>query len=69
MAEFEKLNGAYRTRFEFPFIICARLNDKSAIVAAMRSRASSPPEQEFQTALGEIEKIAWLRLQDTLKAT
>ena len=68
MAEFRKLNDAYRARLEFPFIICARLNDKATIVAAMRLRAVNPPEQEFQTALGEIEKIAWWRLQDAFPA-
>ena len=67
LAEFQRLNTAYLARFGFPFIICARLSHKSAILAAMRTRAGHPPEQEFQTALGEIEKIALLRLADLLK--
>jgi 2-oxo-4-hydroxy-4-carboxy-5-ureidoimidazoline decarboxylase len=64
---FEKLNRSYRARFRFPFIICARLNAKDAILAAMQSRLTNPPDVEFQTALGEIEKIARLRLDDVLK--
>lgn len=67
LAEFQRLNDAYRVRFDFPFIICARLNAKDAILAAMRSRVANPPDAEFQTALAEIEKIAWLRLTDLLK--
>jgi 2-oxo-4-hydroxy-4-carboxy-5-ureidoimidazoline decarboxylase len=67
LAEFEQLNAQYREKFGFPFIICARLNDKSAIVSAMRTRLANPPEKEFQTALGEIEKIAALRLGDALR--
>lgn len=67
LADFQQLNDAYRNRFGFPFIICARLNAKDTIVAAMRTRGSNSPEVEFQTALGEIEKIAWLRLQDAVK--
>jgi 2-oxo-4-hydroxy-4-carboxy-5-ureidoimidazoline decarboxylase len=67
LAAFQKLNAAYRTRFGFPFIICARLNARSAILAAMEQRLLNPPEPEFATALGEVEKIAWLRLQDVLK--
>ena len=66
-AEFQRLNEAYRARFGFPFIICARLNDKAAIVTAMRARQTNSADAEFETALGEIEKIARLRLDDVLK--
>lgn len=66
LATFQALNAAYRARFGFPFIICARLNARDAILAAMRSRVNQPPEKEFETALGEIEKIAQLRLRDLL---
>lgn len=66
LAEFQRLNTAYLARFGFPFIICARLNAKSAILAAMQTRSSNSPEAEFATALGEIEKIALLRLNDLL---
>lgn len=67
LARFQRLNTAYRARFGFPFIICARLNDRSAILAAMEQRLGNPRETEFATALGEIEKIAWLRLQAVLQ--
>ena len=67
LAEFQKLNDAYRTKFEFPFVICARLNAKDAILAAMRARLPNSPAAEQAAALTEIEKIAWLRLEDTLK--
>jgi 2-oxo-4-hydroxy-4-carboxy-5-ureidoimidazoline decarboxylase len=66
-AEFEKLNEAYRARFGFPFVICARLNERSAILAAMCERHLNSPNEEIAAALAEIEKIAWLRLQDILK--
>lgn len=69
LAEFQKLNGAYRARFGFPFIICARLNAKEAILAAMRARLPNSPAAEHAAALAEIEKIAWLRLQDILGTT
>lgn len=67
LAEFQQLNDRYRARFGFPFIICARLNNRDAILAAMRTRLPNSPEIEFTTALGEIEKIARLRLDDLLK--
>lgn len=66
LAEFQRLNDAYLARFGFPFIICARLNAKDAIVTAMRARLENTPAAEHQAALAEIEKIARLRLQDVL---
>jgi 2-oxo-4-hydroxy-4-carboxy-5-ureidoimidazoline decarboxylase len=67
-AEISRLNEAYKARFGFPFIICARLNAKEAILASMRARLSNGDEAERSTALGEIAKIACLRLNDTVTA-
>lgn len=66
LTRFRELNDSYKAKFEFPFIICARLNAKDAIVAAMERRMGNSREQEIQAALAEIEKIAWLRLSDLL---
>lgn len=66
-SEIERLNTAYKERFGFPFIICARLNAKDAILTAMRSRSGSTPDAEHSTALGEIAKIARLRLNESIK--
>jgi 2-oxo-4-hydroxy-4-carboxy-5-ureidoimidazoline decarboxylase len=65
-AEMQRLNASYRERFGFPFVICARLNAGGAILAAMRSRLASTPEAELSTALGEIAKIAKLRLAEAI---
>jgi 2-oxo-4-hydroxy-4-carboxy-5-ureidoimidazoline decarboxylase len=67
LTEFQRINTAYRERFGFPFIICARLNNRATILAAMEGRLGNEAEAEFKIALGEIEKIAWLRLTDLLK--
>jgi 2-oxo-4-hydroxy-4-carboxy-5-ureidoimidazoline decarboxylase len=69
LAEFKALNSAYRARFGFPFVICARLNAKDAILEAMRRRLPQAPPAEEDAALAEIEKIAWLRLADILGST
>ena len=66
LAEFTRLNDAYKAKFGFPFIICARLNAKASIITAMSARVGNAADIEFATALGEIEKIAWLRLNDAL---
>lgn len=62
------LNGAYRSRFGFPFIICARLNNVSTIVEAMEKRVGNDRDTEIHTALEEIYKIARLRLSDLIEA-
>ncbi|MBC7369693.1 MAG: 2-oxo-4-hydroxy-4-carboxy-5-ureidoimidazoline decarboxylase [Undibacterium sp.] len=67
LAHFQQLNIAYLARFGFPFVICARLSAKSAILAAMQARLTNTVELEFTTALGEIEKIARLRLNDLIE--
>jgi 2-oxo-4-hydroxy-4-carboxy-5-ureidoimidazoline decarboxylase len=64
---FQRLNQEYRGKFGFPFVICARLNDRVTIDRALEARLQNDAEVERATALAEIEKIAWLRLQDVLK--
>jgi 2-oxo-4-hydroxy-4-carboxy-5-ureidoimidazoline decarboxylase len=64
--EIERLNEAYKQRFEFPFIICARLNAKATIIAAMRVRVGGTPDAERSTALAEVAKIARLRLNEAV---
>jgi 2-oxo-4-hydroxy-4-carboxy-5-ureidoimidazoline decarboxylase len=67
LRRFQRLNQDYRGKFGFPFVICARLNDRGAIAHALEARLQNDAEAERATALAEIEKIAWLRLQDVLK--
>lgn len=61
---FDKLNTAYRARFGFPFIIAARAHTRESVLAAFVQRLGNSLEQERGTALNEIGKIAWFRLQD-----
>lgn len=67
-ARFREYNAAYRGKFGFPFIICARLNRKDAILEAFPRRLANDSETERKTALAEIHKIAALRLHDILWA-
>ncbi len=66
IAAFQRNNQAYRERFGFPFVICARLNKKEAILKGFETRLQHAREQEIKAALAEIGKIARLRLQDLL---
>jgi OHCU decarboxylase len=61
-ARFQELNDAYQAKFGFPFIIAVRGLDRHDILRAFEKRVGNTPEQEFQTALGQVERIALLRL-------
>jgi 2-oxo-4-hydroxy-4-carboxy-5-ureidoimidazoline decarboxylase len=61
---FHALNGAYRERFGFPFIICVRLTDKAGILATMERRLVHERDAEVATALEQIGEIVRLRLQE-----
>jgi 2-oxo-4-hydroxy-4-carboxy-5-ureidoimidazoline decarboxylase len=56
------LNQAYRAKFEFPFIIAVTGLDKLQIIAAMQTRLGNSSALEFDTAIGEVEKIARIRI-------
>lgn len=65
-ARFAQLNERYRERFGFPFVICARDHDAASILAALERRTERTREDEIGAALGEIVKIARLRIQDAV---
>ncbi|MEY3552235.1 MAG: 2-oxo-4-hydroxy-4-carboxy-5-ureidoimidazoline decarboxylase [Pseudomonadota bacterium] len=65
-SRFTQLNDAYKARFGFPFIMAVKGRTKAEILAAFEKRIAHDKEQEFATALAEIEKIALLRLKDMI---
>jgi 2-oxo-4-hydroxy-4-carboxy-5-ureidoimidazoline decarboxylase len=66
-ATFTRLNDAYRERFAFPFVICVREHTRASILATFTERLGHSREQEVDTALAEIGKIARLRLADVIR--
>jgi 2-oxo-4-hydroxy-4-carboxy-5-ureidoimidazoline decarboxylase len=65
-AELDRQNTAYREKFGFPFIICARLENVNTILAALANRLEHDRETEIVLALKEISKIVRLRLMDAI---
>jgi OHCU decarboxylase len=66
-AQYERLTtltAAYSDRFGFPFVVCAREHTADSIIATAAARLEARPDEEEQTALSEIAKIARLRLDD-----
>ena len=60
--ELHDLNGKYRERFGFPFIYAVKGSSKRDILRELRRRVSENPDVERITALEQIGRIAWFRL-------
>ncbi len=67
IATFQRLNQAYRDRFGFPFVICARENKKDSILTGFATRLHNTRQQEIHIALGEVAKICFFRLHDLVQ--
>ncbi|WP_066340015.1 2-oxo-4-hydroxy-4-carboxy-5-ureidoimidazoline decarboxylase [Azohydromonas lata] len=69
--EFQRLNalnGAYRERHGFPFIIAARRHGKAQILAELQRRTQRDSEQELHEALAQIADISRLRVDALARA-
>ncbi|XP_022050799.1 2-oxo-4-hydroxy-4-carboxy-5-ureidoimidazoline decarboxylase [Acanthochromis polyacanthus] len=58
-----RLNEEYKTRFGFPFVICARMNDKANILRQLTERCGNERAVERERGIEEVKKICRLRLQ------
>jgi len=59
---FERVNNAYRAKFGFPYIVCARRQTRDSILRDFERRLPNDVTTETQTSIGEICRIAALRL-------
>ena len=62
MNQFAELNGGYKTKFGFPFIVAVKGMTRDDILAAFKRRIENSRAAEFKTALEQIHKIAAIRL-------
>lgn len=67
-AQFHRLNDAYREKFGMPFVICVRRHGKDSILQQFERRLQNTMSAETETALGEIFRIAALRLDQRIEA-
>ena len=65
--QFSSLNKQYMEKFGFPFIMAVKGKSKTVIYESMQLRIKHTESDEFETALKEIEKIAYFRLQELIK--
>jgi urate oxidase len=66
-AEFTRVNTAYRSKFEMPYIVCVREHSKDSILSGAIERLEHDLPTERAKALEEIGKIARLRLLDLVE--
>ena len=62
--EFKKLNGLYKKKFNFPFILAVKEKNKNEILDNFKKRISFNPTTEFDEALKQVKQIASLRLKE-----
>jgi 2-oxo-4-hydroxy-4-carboxy-5-ureidoimidazoline decarboxylase len=62
-ARLQELNAAYNAKFGFPFIIAVKGLDRAAIIERFAERLERDRATEFEEALQQIARIAWLRLE------
>lgn len=67
LATFQELNSQYVEKFGFPFIMAVKGQSKITILEALRNRFNHAYNQEFSTALLEVDKIARFRLEELLQ--
>ncbi|HET7480476.1 MAG TPA: 2-oxo-4-hydroxy-4-carboxy-5-ureidoimidazoline decarboxylase [Rubrobacteraceae bacterium] len=65
---FTRINREYRDKFGMPMVVAVREHTRESIIAQAKARLSHSRDEEIETALGEIDKIAWIRLQDRVAA-
>src|SRR5262249_9050323 len=68
VAQFHRLNDAYRKKFAMPFIVCVRRHGKDSILRQFERRMQNDLATETDTALAEIVRIGALRLDQRVEA-
>lgn len=63
-ARFQNLNGRYKDKFGFPFILAVKGATKYIIFEAFEARINNSEDVEFHEALTQIKKIMRFRLED-----
>ena len=63
----QEMNSAYRKKFGFPFLYAVKGSTKHDILRALQLRLGASPEEEFDEALRQVQRIARFRLIETIQ--
>ncbi len=64
--KFQELNETYRDEFGFPFIMAVKGQSPEKIKEQMEQRIGNTENEEFETAMDEVHKIAKLRTDELI---
>jgi len=67
-AAFERANNAYKAKFGFPYIVCARRQTRDSILRDFERRLPNDADAEMKISIGEIFRIAALRVDQLVAA-
>jgi 2-oxo-4-hydroxy-4-carboxy-5-ureidoimidazoline decarboxylase len=65
----QEMNSAYLKKFGFPFLYAVKGSTKHDILRALQLRLGASPEEEFDEALRQVQRIARFRLLDNVSDT
>jgi 2-oxo-4-hydroxy-4-carboxy-5-ureidoimidazoline decarboxylase len=65
---FERVNNAYRVKFGFPYIVCVRRHTKDSVLRDFERRLPNDVATETRASVGEICRIAALRLDQLVQS-
>ena len=61
-----ELNAAYKDKFGFPFLYAVKGSTKFDILGALERRLGGTADEEFETALQQVYRIARFRLESVI---
>ena len=64
---FQGFNASYQKKHGIPFIVCVRRHTRDSILKQFAKRIDNNSEQEFETALEEVFRIASLRIDQAVE--
>jgi 2-oxo-4-hydroxy-4-carboxy-5-ureidoimidazoline decarboxylase len=65
---FERVNNAYKAKFGIPYIVCVKRQTKDSVLRDFERRLPNDIPTETQTSIGEITRIAALRIDQLIEA-
>lgn len=65
----QRLNADYRRRFGFPFLLAVKGSSTQDVLQALERRVTRSKDEELAAALGQVERIARFRLEESCGAT
>jgi 2-oxo-4-hydroxy-4-carboxy-5-ureidoimidazoline decarboxylase len=65
--QLQRLNSSYRDKFGFPFLLAVKGSTKYDVLEALERRIEASVDEEYQTALQQVYRIADFRLRECVR--